>query len=94
MNLGLGKDLKLFTASKSRHNTLKFRFGKAELENTALKLDPENKGTPADTDGFVPVKLGIPWEDQGFTQKNPHYSPVNPPKRMVRTTAMRGTAAR
>lgn len=83
MNLGLGKDLKLFTASKSRHNTLKFRFGKAELENTALKLDPENKGTPADTDGFVPVKLGIPWEDQGFTQKNPHYSPVNPPKRMV-----------
>ena len=74
MNIGLGKDLKLFTAAKSRHNTLRFSRGKAVPERCGLRFDPKNEGKVSDTEGFVPIKLGLSWEAQGHQQPNPHYT--------------------
>ncbi len=85
MNIGLGKDLKLFTAAKSRHNTLRFCYGKAVPEACGLRFDPKNEGKVADTTGFVPIKLGLSWESQGHQQPNPHYTyPADTPKNLKR----------
>ena len=85
MNIGLGKDLQLFTAQKSRHNTLRFCFGKAVPENCGLRFDPENNGKVDDPKGFVPIKLGLSWEAQGHQQPNPHYTcPPETPKNLKR----------
>ncbi len=73
MNLGMGKDLQLFTAAKSRHNTLRFRVGEAVPENCGIRFDPENKGKVDDPAGFTPIKLGLSWEAQGHQQANPHH---------------------
>jgi hypothetical protein len=83
MNIGLGQDLELFTASKSRHNTVKYSLKRAALENPMIKFDPQNDVKITDTEGFVPVKLGKSWESQGFDQKNPSYKyPENTPARL------------
>ncbi len=85
MNIGLGRDLRLFTAQKSRHNTLRFRHGTATPENCGLRFDPENKGKPTDTDGFIPIRLGLSWESQGQLQKNPHHRyPADTPEKLKR----------
>ena len=85
MNIGLGRDLQLFTAQKSRHNTLRFCFGKAVPENCGLRFDPENNGKVDDPKGFVPIKLGLSWEAQGHQQPNPHYTcPPETPKNLKR----------
>lgn len=85
MNIGLGTGLKLFTAAKSRHNTLRFCYGEAVPENCGIRFDPKNNGKPSDADGFVPVKLGKSWEDQGHQQENPYYKyPANTPKNLKR----------
>ena len=80
MNIGLGKDLKLFTAAKSRHNTHLFRYGQAEPRNCGIRFDPQNNGKPSDTQGFTPIRFGLAWESQGHQQQNPHYQyPANAP---------------
>ena len=85
MNIGLGKDLKLFTAAKSRHNTLRFCYGEVVPENCGIRFDLRNDGTPSDTEGFVPIRLGTSWEDQGHQQENPHYKyPDKTPKNLKR----------
>ena len=85
MNIGLGKDLKLFTAAKSRHNTLSFYRGKAVPETCGLRFDPKNEGKVSDTAGVIPIKLGISWEAQGHQQPNPHYTyPADTPKNLKR----------
>lgn len=85
MNIGLGKDLKLFTAAKSRHNTLRFCYGEAVPENCGIRFDPRNDGKVNDPNGFVPIKLGLAWEDQGHQQTNPYYRyPENAPKALKR----------
>lgn len=73
MNIGLAGDLRLFTAVKSRHNTVNCRFGEAVPENCGLRLDPEDNGKVTDSKGFEPIELGRCWEDQGFTRKNPNH---------------------
>ena len=73
MNLGLGRDLELFTASRSRHNTVDFRFGETEPENCGIRFDPNEEGKPSDTENFTPIQLGTSWESQGHQQENPHY---------------------
>lgn len=73
MNLGLGRDLVLFTASRSRHNTVDFRFGETEPENCGIRFDPNEEGKPSDTENFTPIQLGTSWESQGHQQENPHY---------------------
>lgn len=85
MNIGLGKDLKLFTAAKSRHNTLRFCYGKTVPEKCGLRFAPKNEGKVSDTAGFVPIKLGLSWESQGHQQQNPHYTyPADTPKNLKR----------
>lgn len=80
MNIGLGKDLKLFTAAKSRHNTHLFRYGQTEPQNCGIRFDPQNNGKPSDTQGFTPIRFGLAWESQGHQQQNPHYQyPANTP---------------
>ena len=86
MNIGLGKDLKLFRAAKSRHNTLRFCYGEVEPVNCGIRFDPKNEGKVTDSQGFVPIKLGLSWENQGHQQPNPHYRyPANVPKALKRS---------
>jgi len=73
LNLSLGKDLKCFTGTKMRANTIIPAYGKIPLQVGELKLDMDNSGKVSDTEGFKPLKLGTSWEEQGFTQNNPHY---------------------
>ncbi len=85
MNIGLGKDLKLFTALRSRHNKKTYSIGEIEPENAMIRFDLKNNGKVSDTAGYIPVKLGIPWEDQGHQQKNPYYKyPANTPSNQIR----------
>lgn len=77
MNVGLGKDFRLFTSFKIRHNTKTPSLGVIVPEKAGLKLDPENRGSVNDSKGFVPVKLNLPWEEQGFQMFNPHH--IYPP---------------
>ncbi len=85
MNIGLGKDLKLFTSPKSRHNTLRSCFGEIAPEKCGIRFDLKNDGTVSDTAGFRPVKLGLSWESQGFQQTNPHYQyPAKAPAKLKR----------
>ena len=80
MNIGLGRDLQLFTASKARHNTLQMRLGSISLEQAEIRFDPENLAQPDVQDGYQPYQLGLSWESRGFTQNNPHYVyPSNTP---------------
>ena len=78
LNIGLGKDFRLFTLRKTRHNTITPPVGEIVPEKAGLKLDPQNRGSVRDSKGFLPVRLGLPWEDQGFSTFNPnHLYPAN-----------------
>ena len=78
LNIGLGKDFRLFTLRKTRHNTITPPVGEIVPEKAGLKLDPQNRGSVRDSKGFLPVRLGLPWEDQGFSTFNPnHVYPAN-----------------
>lgn len=79
-NLGIrtGRDLKFFTNSRMRHNRNIPKLDKIPVVDGSLKLDPENRGKPAEVSGFRPYKLGTSWEKQGFRDANPHYKyPAN-----------------
>ena len=77
LNVGLGKDFRLFTSFKIRHNTRTPSLGVIVPEKAELKLDPENRGSVSDSRGFMPVKLNLSWEDQGVRMLNPHH--IYPP---------------
>ena len=74
MNLPLGRDLKLFTGRRMRHNTITPLRGRIPLEKGMLKLDPKNSGTLSDSSGWRPIRLGTPWEQQGVVQNNPYHT--------------------
>jgi len=83
LNLRLGQDLKCFTGTKMRANTITPVYGEIELRDGMLKLDLKNDGKVTDTEGFKPIKLGISWEAQGYTQENPNYQyPANTPEKL------------
>jgi len=73
MNIALGRELKLFSSPRMRHNTVTPLFAETVLKDGMLKLDGRNSGKVSDTVGFKPYKLGVCWEKQGFTQNNPYY---------------------
>ena len=81
LNLAQGKDLRLFSAEKFRHNTRSASAGHLPLNDWKLVLDPENRGAALKWQenpekmpgGTIPVKAGLSWERQGVHTKNPHY---------------------
>ena len=85
LNIGLGRDFRLFTSQKMRHNTKTPSVGEIVPEACGLRFDPKNEGKVSDTAGFVPIKLGLSWEAQGHQQQNPHYTyPADTPKNLKR----------
>ena len=85
LNIGLGRDFRLFTSQKMRHNTKTPSVGEIVPEACGLRFDPKNEGKVSDTAGFVPIKLGLSWESQGHQQQNPHYTyPADTPKNLKR----------
>ncbi len=83
MNLSLGRDLKLFTGRRMRHNTITPLLGKIPLEKGQLGLDPKNSGKVSCSNDFRPIRLGEAWEKQGITQNNPyHVYPKETPLKM------------
>ena len=85
LNIGLGRDFRLFTSQKMRHNTKTPSVGEIVPEACGLRFDPKNEGKVSDTAGFIPIKLGISWEAQGHQQQNPHYTyPADTPKNLKR----------
>ncbi len=89
MYVNLGKDYKLFSNDKYRHNQI----GNPHVspEKWEFRTDPQNIGDKErwykdiyKMPEFKPIKVSSSWESQGITQKNPYYKyPAKAPRRYI-----------
>lgn len=83
LNVETGCQQRFFSNFKLRHNTVTPSMGRIELKEGDIQFDPQNLGRVDEKAGFKPLKLGVSWEKQGYTQINKHYVyPKNAPDKL------------